>query len=46
MLLAEKSSLKQTAGVLFLSLVQRRGMTNKIGKSGMAGAIPAVCQKA
>jgi hypothetical protein len=46
MLLAEKISLKQTAGVLFLSLVQRRGMTNKIRKSGMVEAIPVVCQKA
>jgi hypothetical protein len=43
MVLAEKSPLKQTAGVLFLSLVQPDGMTNKIGKSGMAGTIPEVC---
>lgn len=37
--------LKQVVGVVWLSLVQSPGMTNKIRKSGMAGATPAVILK-
>ena len=40
-----KRMLKQVVGVVWLSLVQSPGMTNKIRKSGMAGAIPAVISK-